>query len=152
MIKTTEKTSGQRVTQYSVFLKNKVGALLEVVKLLNEASISVLGLSIQDSSESAIVRLILSDPERAADLFELHDIPFSDCHVLVVELPNGAEDLSRVLASLLMAEVNILFSYPLLIRPRGRSVLVMHIDDIECASHVLAGERFPILTQADLSR
>lgn len=149
---TTERVSGPQVRQFSVFLQNKVGALLEVVKLLDESNVSVLALSIQDSSESAIARMIVSDPERVSELFEEQDIPFSQCEVLVVELPNGAEDLSRVLASLLMAEVNILFSYPLLIRPRGRSVLVMHIDDTDCSTSVLSGEGFPILTQSDLSR
>jgi hypothetical protein len=51
-----------------------------------------------------------------------------------------------------MAEVNIYFSYPLMIRPRGRAVLVMHIDDLECSTSVLLGEQFKILTQDDLSR
>ncbi len=51
-----------------------------------------------------------------------------------------------------MAEVNIIFSYPLLVRPRGRAVLVMHVDDSECSSSVLRGGGFKILAQTDLSR
>lgn len=149
---TTEKLESPQVRQFSVFLQNKVGALLEVVKLLNEHSVAVLALSIQDSSESSIGRMVVSDPDRVVALFHEHDIPFSHCEVLVVELREGAEDLSKVLAALLMAEVNIFFSYPLLIRPRGRAVLVMHLDDLECSSSVLRGDGFNILTQADLSR
>jgi hypothetical protein len=140
------------VRQFSVFLQNKVGALLEVVKLLNEHNIVALALSIQDSSESSIGRMIVSDPERVTDLFRKHDIAFSECEVLVVELPGGASDLTKVLSALLMAEVNIIFSYPLLVRPRGRAVLVMHVDDSECSSSVLRGGGFKILGQADLSR
>lgn len=112
----------------------------------------MLALSIQDSSESSIGRMVVSDPDRVAALFHEHDIPFSQCEVLVVELRDGADDLSKVLASLLMAEVNIFFSYPLLIRPRGRAVLAMHLDDIECSASVLRGNGFQILNQADLSR
>lgn len=138
--------------QFSVFLQNKVGALLEVVKLLSERSVVVLALSIQDSSESSIGRMVVSDPERVSELFHEHDIPHSECEVLVVELREGAGDLAKVLAALLMAEVNIYFSYPLLVRPRGRAVLAMHVDDTECASNVLRGEGFKILTQNDLSR
>ena len=149
---TAEKLESPQVRQFSVFLQNKVGALLEVVKLLNEHNVAVLALSIQDSSESSIGRMVVSDPDRVAGLFHEHDIPFSHCEVLVVELKEGAEDLSKVLAALLMAEVNIFFSYPLLIRPRGRAVLVMHLDDLECSSSVLRGDGFKILTQADLSR
>jgi len=149
---TTEKLESPQVRQFSVFLQNKVGALLEVVKLINAHSIVVLALSIQDSSESSIGRMVVSDPDHVASLFREHDIPFSECEVLVVELREGADDLSKVLSALLMAEVNIFFSYPLLIRPRGRAVLAMHVDDIECSSSVLRGDSFKILTQADLSR
>jgi hypothetical protein len=149
---TTEKLGSPQVHQFSVFLQNKVGALLEVVKLLTEHNVAVLALSIQDSSESSIGRMVVSDPDRVSNLFHEHDIPFSQCEVLVVELKESAADLARVLAALLMAEVNIFFSYPLLIRPRGRAVLAMHVDDIDCSSSVLRGEGFTILAQSDLSR
>jgi hypothetical protein len=149
---TTEKLGGKPVRQFSVFLQNKVGALLEVVKLLDHQDVVVLALSIQDSSESAIARIVVSDPERVADLFSEHEVPFGDCEVLVVELPGGASDLAKVLSALLMAEVNIVFSYPLLTRPRGKPVLVMHVDDTDCASVVLGGGGFRCLDQADLSR
>ena len=149
---TTEKLKTPPVRQFSVFLQNKVGALLGVVKLLNENNVVVLALSIVDSSESAIGRMIVSDPERTASLFREHDIPFSECEMLVVELREGPDDLAKVLSALLMAEVNIFFSYPLLIRPRGRAVLAMHLDDIDCAVNVLCGEGFRVLSQGDLSR
>lgn len=149
---TTEKLQSPLVRQFSVFLQNKVGALLEVVKLLNENAVVVLALSIQDSSESAIGRMIVSDPERVAELFKEHDIPHSECDMIVVELEEGPNDLASVLAAILMAEVNIFFSYPLLSRPRDKAVLALHLDDIECATSVLTGEGFRLLCQGDLSR
>ncbi len=149
---TIEKMDDHAVRHFSVFLDNKVGALLEVVKLLNEENIVVLALSIQDSAESSICRFIVSDPDRVEELFEEHDIPHSVSDVVVTELKDGALGLAKVLATLLKAEVNILFSYPLLIRPRGRAVLALHVDDVECATAVLRGDGFPTLTQADLSR
>lgn len=149
---TTEKIAGEGVRHFSVFLDNKVGALLEVVKMLGEHNIVVLALSIQDSAESSICRFIVSDPERVETLFEDNAIAHSVSEILVTELKEGAMDLPNVLAALLKAEVNVLFSYPLLSRPRGRAVLALHVDDNECASAVLRGDGFPILTQADLSR
>jgi len=147
-----EKMESEQVRQFSVFLENKVGALLEVVKLLQQHSIVVLALSILDTSETAIVRLIVSDPDRVEQLFSEFDIAYSDCEILAVEMKEGANDLPNVLAALLKAEVNVYFSYPLLIRPRGRAVLAMHLDDIECASAVLRGDGFRLLNQGDLSR
>ena len=149
---TAEALHSPHVRQFSVFLKNKVGALLEVVKLLKEENIIVLALSIAEASESSITRMIVSDPERVSELFRKHDVPHSECEVMVVELKEGPSDLASLLAALLMAEVNIHFSYPLLTRPNGRAVLAMHLDDTECASSVLRGEGFKILRQADLSR
>ena len=149
---TAEKLASPQVRQFSVFLQNKVGALLEVVKLLNEHNVATLALSIQDSSESSITRMIVSDPDRVSRLFHEHDIAFGECEVIVVELKEGAADLSKVLSTLLMAEVNIIFSYPLLIRPHGRSVLVMHLDDSDCSTAVLQTSGFRLLSQADLSR
>lgn len=148
----TERTGTPEVRQFSVFLKNKVGALLEIVRLLGESKILVLGISIVDSSESSIGRMITSDPETTAGIFDEHGIPHSECRVILVEMQESAADLPRVLAALLMAEVNVFFSYPLLTRPRGRAVLAIHVDDAECAASVLVGERFQLLGQGDLSR
>ncbi len=149
---TTEKLDGQAVRQYSVFLANRVGALMEVVKMLNEAKVVVLALSIQDSSETSIARMIVSDPERLEELFDRNDIAYGVCEVAVAELEEGASDLPRLLAALLEAEVNILFSYTLLVRPRGRPLLAIHTDDLECTTAVLKGRRFRLLHQNDLSR
>jgi hypothetical protein len=149
---TTENLDGPEVRQFSIFLRNKVGALLEIVKLLQENNVMVLALSVLDSSETAIGRLITSDPDRARQLFDEQAIPHSECKVLLVELQEGAADLGHVLASLLMAEVNVYFSYPMLTRPRGRAVLVLHVDDADCARSVLQGEDFILLNQADISR
>ena len=149
---TKEKVTGAPVKHFSIFLHNKVGALLEVVRFFEEKGVVVLAFSIVDSAESAIARMIVSDPELVSSLLQERDIAFSQTTVLVVELAEGAADLGRVLSCLLMAEVNLLFSYPLLVRPRGKALLVFHVDDNECASTVMQGEGFKLLTQGELSR
>jgi hypothetical protein len=148
----TDKVSGPTVKQFSIFLRNKVGALLEVVRLLNENNVHVLALNSQDSTDAAIVRIIASDPEIAEELFDRHEIPCSISEILVVEIKEVATGVRGMLQALLMAEVNILVCYPVLVRPHGRSAMALHIDDTECGWSVLAGEGFQILTQNDLSR
>jgi hypothetical protein len=150
--KTTEKIEGPSVKQFSVFLQNKVGALLDIVKVLNEHQVDVLALSVQDSADAAIVRMVVSDPERVHDLFAAQEIPCSVCDLVVVELKESARDLGRLLATLLMAEVNIHGSYSLLTRPRGKAALALHVEDDECATAVLRSHGFRILSQADISR
>ena len=148
---TAEKLSGSGVNQFSIFLPNKVGALLDVVRLLNEEHVHVLAINVQDSADTAIVRVVVSDPESVQEIFRRHDIPFSVCELCVVEL-NEATELGKLLAGLLAAEVNIFGSYALLTRPRGRSALALHVEDNECACAVLGSAGFTILTQADISR
>jgi hypothetical protein len=85
-------------------------------------------------------------------LFRQHDVPFGVCEVVVVEMREVATQLAKLLAALLMAEVNVHFTYPLLTRPHGLAALALHVDDTECASSVLMGEGFQILSQSDISR
>ena len=59
---TTQKMGGPLVRQFSVFLANKVGAMLDVVKLLNAHNTHVVALSVSESTDSAIARIIVSDP------------------------------------------------------------------------------------------
>lgn len=138
--------------QFSVFLPNKVGAMLDIVKLLNTHHTHVLALSISESTDSAIARIVVSDPDTVERLFRENDVAFGVCEMLVVEMREVATELLKVLAALLMAEVNLHFTYPLLTRPHGMAALALHVDDPECASSVLMGEGFHLLSQADLSR
>jgi hypothetical protein len=149
---TTSKLSGPLVKQFSVFLPNKVGAMLEVVKLLNSHHSHVVAISVSESTDSAIARIIVSDPEGVEQLFRENKVAFGMCEVVVVELREVATQLAKLLASLFMAEVNVHFTYPLLTRPRGLAALALHVDDNECASSVLTGAGFKILSQGEISR
>jgi hypothetical protein len=149
---TVEKLSGPCVRQFTIFLPNKVGVLSEIIRMLHERDIHALALNIQDSADCAIVRMIVSDPEQAEELFELHDVSFSCSKLLVAELREGVSDLPKLLSSLLMAEVNIHGSYGLLTRPNGRAALALHVEDNDCATGVLISHGFRLLSQTDLSR
>ncbi len=140
------------VKQFSIFLPNKVGAMLDVVKLLHTHNTHVVALSISESTDSAIARIVVSDPDQVEEIFREHDVPFGVCAMVVVELQEIATQLAKMLAALLMAEVNVHFCYPFLIQPRGYAALALHVDDTDCASSVLQGEGFKLLSQVDISR
>ena len=140
------------VRQLSVFLHNQVGALLSLVKLLNENSIEVLGLSVQDSAELTLVRLIVTDPDTAKDVFDKEGLSCVSKVVIVVELHEGANDLCKVLAALLAAEINIHHSYSLMTHPGQKAHLALYVDDPEVGSEALNHGGFTLLTQGDLSR
>ena len=149
---TASGIQGALVKQFSVFLPNKVGAMLDIVKLLNNHHTHVVALSVSESTDSAIARLVVSDPEGAERLFRDNNIAFGLCEVVVVEMREVATQLVKLLATLFMAEVNVHFTYSLLTRPRGMAAIAVHVDDNECASNVLLGAGFKILSQSDISR
>ena len=112
----------------------------------------MLAVNVQDSADTAIVRIVVSDPESVQTLFLESAVAFSVCELVIVELREGANELGRLLAALLAAECNIFGSYALLTRPRGRTALALHVEDNECASSVLQSQQFTILGQSDISR
>lgn len=144
--------AGHAIRQLSVFLQNRVGSLLSLIRLLREHSIEVLGLSMQDTTEMTLVRLVLSDPDSAGMLFIEKGIPHTDCFILVVELGESGPALPDCLAALLAAELNIEFCYPLLVRPGLHPLLALHCDDSDIGADVLHRSGFRVLSQGDLSR
>jgi len=150
--KTTSKRDGPLVNQFSVFLSNKVGAMLDVLKLLNTHDYHVVAMSVSESTDSAIARLVVSDPGGVEKLFRQNNVAFGTCEVVVVEMHEVATELSKLFAALFMAEVNVHFTYPLLMRPSGQAALAIHVDDNDCAISVLSGAGFRLLSQSDISR
>jgi hypothetical protein len=150
--KTSSKRDGPLVKQFSVFLANKVGAMHDILKLLNTHDYHVIAMSVSESTDSAIARLIVSDPGGVEKLFRQNNIAFGMCEVVVVEMYEVATELPKLFAGLFMAEVNVHFTYPLLMRPRTHAALALHVDDNECAMSVLGGAGFHMLSQSDISR
>ena len=146
-------SSGSPVLQFSVMLENRVGALSSVVKLLNEGRAEVLGLSLADSADVTMARMVVSDPDVVMQVFLEKGIPHAMTEVVVVELSQGAAGLSKCLATVLQAETNIHFSYPLLVRSeQGHALLALHLEDADCAAALLVQQGFRMLCQEDLSR
>lgn len=149
--KTAQRKKDDAVKQFSVFLENRVGRFLDIISLLQTHATHVLALTVIDTSDSSIVRLVLDDPDRGRALFQEHYVAYTESDVLVVEL-DAVTDLEKILNTLLQAEINILYTYSFLNRPRNKPALVISLDDMECATHALMQNHFKILHQRDISR
>ncbi|MGY8643069.1 MAG: acetolactate synthase [Verrucomicrobiales bacterium] len=149
---TSAISSGSPVVQLVVFLENRAGALLSIVQLIADNNVLVLGLSVKDSVDSTVVRLIVSDPDKIETLFIEKGIAYSTTEVLVVELVHGAEDLPKLLRELLNAETNVHFLYPILTRPNGRAAMALCAEDNQFGKQVLNEAGYKVLMQEDLSR
>lgn len=143
---------GEPVRQFSVLFANRAGALVSLTNLLKRSHIEVLGLSVQDSRDATIARLVLSDPDSAEALFIEKGIPHTVCELVVVGFRDVGEELIKCLDTLRCAEVNIDFAYGLLPHPRDLTLMAFHLDDGDFAANVLHSAGFRVLNQQDLSR
>jgi hypothetical protein len=151
-MKTAKGIHGRLIRQFSVFLENKVGRLLDLAKLLGRDHIHICALNVIEMADAAVVRVVVDDPQRARNVFNESRIGYSECNVVAVELPHGPEGLDKVLSALLEAEVNINFAFSMMIRPHDKAVLALCVEDEEYALDVLHRHEFNVLTQGDISR
>jgi hypothetical protein len=139
------------VRQFNVFLENRLGALLDVVRRFETSDNRIISLTIVDSADCAIVRFVLQDPERAREIFEQAKLPFTESDLLVVQLPDGPQPVLQICKALLMAELNVHYAYPLLIDPKGNAALALHVEDIEVAAATLQKHGFVLFTENDFN-
>ena len=138
------------VRQFNVFLENRVGVLLDVTRLFENTDLKIVALSVVDLADCAIVRMVISDPERALEVFQQASIPVTESDLLVVQLPEGEKPLQQIFKAILPAEINIDYAYTLLVGQQ-RPAIALHVDDHETASGILASKGFTLITENDLN-
>lgn len=139
------------VVQFSVFTENRMGRLHDVIEIFNRKNVHVLALTALDTTDAAILRIIVDDHDLARDLLTEHQFPFTESELLVVEIDSDSK-LKGVLSALLEAEVNIHYVYSFIAQPQGRSALALSIEDTEVAIASLRQRQFKILFHDDLIR
>ena len=138
------------IRQFTVFLENRVGQLMEVVRRFEGSNVRIVALSITDSAECAFVRFLLNRPEEGREILERAGLAIIESDLVGVELPPGPQGLLHVCTALLQAEVNIIQAYPLLVRPHGRPAVALMVDNIDIGLETLAAKGFAMLTEGDL--
>lgn len=139
------------IRQFTVFLENRVGQLLEVVRRFEGSKVRIVALSINDATECCFVRFLLSHPEQGREILERAGLAMIESDLIGVELPEGAQPLLQVCTALLQAEVNIVQAYPLIIRPHGRPAVALMVDNIDMGQETLAAKNFQMITEGDLT-
>src|SRR4051794_33136441 len=136
------------IRQFNVFIENRVGGLLDVVSRFETTDIRIVSLTIVDSADCAIIRMVLSAPERAVEIFNLAGLPFTESDLLVVQLPKGDQPLIDICKSLLVAEINVHYAYPILVGPAG-AALALYVEDHEAAARTLESRGFTLYSERD---
>jgi hypothetical protein len=127
-----------KVTQISVFLENQPGRLAHLLNVLSDAQVNLQALSVADSADFGVVRLIVSDTDAAMRAMRDAGLTAVTTKVLRVEIPDVAGGLLRsVMEPLAQAGVNIEYTYAYSERTQDKAVVVLKVDDLEKAEQAL---------------
>ena len=138
------------VRQFSVFLDNRVGKLLELVQLFDDdPHLHVAAFSVLDSSDHAVVRLIINNADAARSILRRKQYTFSEHDLLVVEV-DGEQSLTRMCLYLLNVELNIDFAYPVMVRKDdGGAMIALAVDDPTLGGQILRRKGFRLMGEED---
>jgi hypothetical protein len=125
------------VQQLAVFLENKPGALAAVCDALSEAKINIFGLTVSDTTDHAVVRMVVSNTEKAMGLFESHGTLVVESDVLMIQNDNKPGSLSRIANALSARKINIDYGYLASMPSAKKGLLILRVTDARRALNVL---------------
>lgn len=136
------------VHQLSVFLENKTGRLTEVLEALGSENIRITALSIADTSEFGILRMIVSDPFRAREVLREQSFTVNLTEVISVMAPNEAKFYAKVLKVLSDADISVEYTYAF---SKGvKSVIILRCNNNDLAIQALKKHEMELLRASDL--
>jgi|ERR1700730_1215377 hypothetical protein len=127
----------ETVTQLAVFLANKPGTLAAVCDALAAEKINIFALTVSDTIDHAVVRMVVSDPKKALAIFEQHGTLVVENDVLMLEHDNKPGTLSGIAKKLAAKNVNIEYAYLASARTSRKGLLVLRPNNLKKAIEVL---------------
>jgi hypothetical protein len=126
-----------RVEQISVFLENKAGRLCEVTRILAESGINIRALSLADTSDFGILRLIVNDNNKAREVLKERGFTVGKTEVVAVEVDDRPGGLHRILDVLFRANVNVEYMYAFVQQSGSNAVIIFRFDNTDEALNIL---------------
>jgi len=134
-----------KVEQISIFIENKSGRLAEVSRILGEAKVNIRALSLADTSDFGILRLIVDDTNLALKELKAHSFTVNKTEVIGVEVPDSPGGLCSILETLDKNQINVEYMYAFVERSGGNAVIIFRFDNIDEAIRVLTENDFTVL-------
>jgi hypothetical protein len=136
------------IHQLSVFLENKSGRITEVLEVLGEENIRITALSVADTAEFGILRLIVSEPEKARELLKKHSFTVNLTEVISVIAPNEAKHYAKVLR--ILSDLDISVEYTYAFSTGDKSIIILKSSNTEDAIKALKSHEMELLKASDL--
>ena len=134
-----------KVEQISIFIENKSGRLAEITRILGEADINIRALSLADTSDFGILRLIVNDAGKAKSALKEKGFTVNKTEVVAVEVPDRPGGLSTILRTLDSHQINVEYMYAFVERCGGNAVIIFRFDETDKAIATLLENSFNVL-------
>lgn len=133
------------LSQVSIYAENKKGAMQKITALLLKEDINILGSVTNDSAEYGIVRMVVSDPEKAVKVFEEAGYICRLTDVLAVEVEDKVGNLNHLLMALEESNIDVNYIYLSFNRDSGKPIMVFHTEDAAEVEECLKGKGFSVV-------
>ncbi|MCX5894477.1 MAG: ACT domain-containing protein [Proteobacteria bacterium] len=134
-----------KVDQISIFLENKSGRLAEVTRVLGKAGINIRALSLADTSDFGILRLIVNDSVKAVDVLKTNQFTVSVTQVVAVEVSDRPGGLAHILDILEHEKINVEYMYAFVERSSDNAVIIFRFDETDRAIKALTAKGIRVL-------
>lgn len=134
-----------KVEQISIFIENKSGRLAEVTRVLGEAGVNIRALSLADTSDFGILRLIVNKTDEAKTVLKSKGFTVNKTDVVAVEVPDRPLGLNSILEILDQGKVNVEYMYAFVERCGENAVIIFRFDNTDDAIEVLTQGGITIL-------
>ena len=140
-----------KLKQISIFLENKKGRLWKALSILKDAEINIRALSIADTSEVGILRLIVPNPEKAKSVLEKGNFVVKSNDVIAVEVLDEPGGLDRILEILNKADINVEYIYAFVEKKGEKAIVVLRTEDIDAGIKALEDSGTSILSSKEIN-
>jgi len=134
-----------KVEQISVFLENKPGALAEVTRTLGETGVNIRALSLADTKDFGILRLIVNDNEKAKEVLGQKGFTVRKTEVVAVEVPDRPGGLAEIIKILAEASINVEYLYAFVQQSGENAIIIFRFDETDRAIAVLSEKKVRLL-------
>ena len=138
------------VKQISIFVENQIGNLAEVTQVLAQAGVSLHAISLADTKDFGVLRVIVDDSYLAATTLKEQGYIFSITPVLAVAISDEPGSLHQILTTLEEGNINLEYLYDFNTRKSDYAYLILKVDEVERAVDVLSKSKIKLLSQEDL--
>ena len=138
------------IQQISVFVENKPGRMAEITETISAAAVDIRAMSIADTSDFGILRVIVNQPEKAAEVLRAAGFTVSITSVIAIGIDDAVGEFSRALRLLADNRITVEYMYAFVSKEHGKASIILRVDDDDHAAQVLAQHGISILSDKEV--